>query len=148
MPWARFDDQTPADAKVAEMSDRAFRAWFDGICHAAEKLTDGFIPARIARQLTGTNKVLKELVPSSWHPANSLCSECSKWAPAVIAAASGDGFYIHQYLKYNPTRAEVEEDRRIRHEAKVRAGKAGARARWGSDSTDIADPIAGAMAGA
>jgi hypothetical protein len=69
-------------------------------------------------------------------------------------ADDGDAYLIHDYHQYNPPAEQVREERRVRNEKKVAAGRAGARARWQTDSTGDGTsngttdgkPIAGGMA--
>lgn len=129
MSWARLDDGMPENEKIADLSDAAFRGQVTAICYAARNLTDGYLPARFAKQYVRTNKVLKELVPALWHLPRGLCEQCRSW-PEAMSAVEGktDGYYIHDYLDYNPTRAQVLEERAKRQTSKVKGGQARAAA--------------------
>lgn len=125
MSWARLDDGMPENEKVADLSDAAFRAQVTAICYAARNLTDGYVPLRFARQYARTNKVLKELTAALWHLPNALCEQCRRW-PEAKEAVKGktDGYYIHDYLDYNPTRTHVMEELARRQGSKVNGGRA------------------------
>lgn len=90
MPWVKIDEGMTEHRKLAELSDRAFRAEFEALCFANRNLTDGLITAKQARR---------------WKRA----------APELVAVRlwelDPEGFRIHDYLKYNPSRAQVEAAR-------------------------------------
>lgn len=93
MAWVKFDDQMPENPKVEDLSDRAFRVYVEGIAYCSRTLSDGLIPATKARKLGATPKVVQELVESRlWH-------------------LNGAGFRVNDYLKYNPSRDQVEKRR-------------------------------------
>lgn len=73
MTWAKFSDDTPDDALIAQCSDAAFRLWFDAHCHCAAKLTDGMITQRdIAWILNGRPvSIADELVALGLWATNS-----------------------------------------------------------------------------
>lgn len=95
MSWVRLDDAMPDSLKVAPLSDAAFRAYVTSICYCARVLSDGFIPGKKARELAGRPRVVQEITDAGlWELVDS-------------------GFRVHDYLVYNPTRAQVEADRAI-----------------------------------
>ena len=91
MPWVKIDDQMPDHPKIAALSDAAFRAHVTAICYAARNLTDGFIPMKKAKEF-GSARSIKELVPALWELAEG-------------------GFSVHDYLRYQPPRAQVLAER-------------------------------------
>lgn len=108
--WLKLDDSFPEHAKVAELSDKAFRVHVGALCYSARNLTDGHIPAAISKTLTlGRAKLSTELVTAGLWDTNG-----------------GGGYVIHDYLDYNPSREQVETERQRRAEA----GKKGADQRW------------------
>ena len=111
MSWAKLDDQFPDHPKVVGLSDSAFRLHVSAICYAARFLTDGGLPAGVAGRLGGSAALLGELV------------ETGVWV------TDGNGYRIHDYLDYNPTR----EDALAIKAARSEAGKLGAERRWRSD---------------
>lgn len=94
MPWVKLDDQFPDHAKIAALSSDAFRAHVMAICYSARMLTDGFVPRNTAWMFAGKARVVQELVPHLW-----------ELAPG--------GYRVHDYLDYNPTRAQVMADREL-----------------------------------
>lgn len=101
MSWVKLDDHMPQNLKVNALSDAAFRAYVTSICYCASNLTDGFITTRQAREWAGKPRVMQEMMPGLWEVCDG-------------------GFMVHDYLKYNPTRAQVEAERAA---ARKRMGK-------------------------
>ena len=110
MPWANLDDQFPEHPKNDGLSDAAFRLAVSGICYANRFLTDGFVASdRVPRIVPRFRKAaLDELVSGGL------------WLTVA------GGYEIHDFLDWNRSRAQVEEER----ERKRKAGKKGAEARW------------------
>lgn len=123
MSWVRVDDDMPDSPKIVPLSDAGFRAYVTAICYASRNLTDGFIPYKKAREFAGRGRVLQELVPGLWE----VCE---------------GGFNIHDYLIYNPTRAEVEGLK----DARSKAGAKGAARRWQPDSNSHSKSMASVIA--
>lgn len=111
MPWANFDDCYPDHPKVIGLSDAAFRLHTSGVIYCARYKTDGFIP----------KPQVSKLVPAF---RNATLNELTR---ADLWVTDGAGYYIHDYLEWNRSRAEIEAEK----EAKSKAGKKGAKARWG-----------------
>lgn len=129
MTWVRKDDQMPINRKVSALSDAAYRLDDEAICWASRNLTDGVIAAD---DLEGvgkrpTLKIAAELVRRGrWHSAGYECpsEHCPKPGP--------DGWVIHDYLEYNPTKEQVIKDRTAKAERQKRwreakTGKHGSR---------------------
>lgn len=110
MGWARFDDNAPEDPRVDGMSDGAFRLWFNAICYSNRNLTDGYVPnARIPRLTPRYKPAHKaELIDAgAWHKEQ-------------------DGIRIHGYLDYQPSAAQVHEQRQYEREKKAQQRAKGA----------------------
>ncbi len=103
MPWVRFDDGYLSSAKLSKLSTSAICLDMAGIIYAARELRDGHLSNRdvlVLEQLLDIKsfpKVARELV------------DAQRWD------VEGDGFAIHDYLDYQPSREEVmakrEKDR-------------------------------------
>lgn len=112
MAWLRVDDRVRTHPKLVQAGPEASWFWFCGICYSREHLTDGFIPAGILPSLApgvrnGKALAAKLVGVNLWH------------------AAEG-GYQIHDFLDWNPSRADVQAQRRADAERKA-ASKGGAR---------------------
>lgn len=97
MAWLRIDDRVRTHPKIAQAGPAAAWLWFCGVCYCREHLTDGFIPKAIlpglALNLTQPEKHAKSLVAVNlWHVADG-------------------GYQVHDFLDWNPSRAEVNAQR-------------------------------------
>lgn len=117
MTWVKLDDRMPDNAKIAPLSDAAFRAYVTSICYCARELTDGVISMRKAKEYAGRPRVVQELVPSLWEPL------------------TGENLRVHDYLKYNPTRADTMKAKDDLSRKRSEAGKRGMANRWQTDNT-------------
>lgn len=110
MAWTRIDDGFADHPKVIGLSDAAFRLHVHALCYAARTLTDGLVPHG---WLTGGKgrrvpKAVTELVAARL------------WEEAL------PDYRIHDYLKYQPSRADAEGKRqeaadRMKRAREVRA---------------------------
>jgi len=124
VPWVRFDDQFTVHRKVDGLSDAAFRLHVAAIFWSARNLTDGFVPegdldlvyARLrAPARFATECVLRRV----WHLADEECTseKCPAHREAPAEAGASQGWYIHDYFEYQPTREKVLRDRKMKAEA-------------------------------
>lgn len=96
MAHAQLDDHFGDHMKIAGLSDAAFRLHVCGILYCSRGLTDGLIPA----------DDVPRLVRRFRRPALAELLERNIWTSVM------DGAYvIHDYLDWNPSRAEVERRR-------------------------------------
>lgn len=95
MTWLKIDDGFVDHPKVCGLSHAAFHLHVAALCYCARHLTDGLIPAVIAvRLLHGiTARHREELV------------NAGLWVPV------DDGWKVHNFLEFNPSRAKVEDER-------------------------------------
>jgi hypothetical protein len=113
MAWVRIEDGFPDHPKVLGLPDAAFRLHIHAMCYAARLLTDGVIAKT---WLTGGKG---RMVPKA----------VAQLVDAGLWEAAGNGDYrIHDYLKYQPSRADVEQSRadaadRMKRARNVRANK-------------------------
>lgn len=125
MPWVRFDDHFPVNRKVDGLSDTAFRLHVSAIFWCARNLTDGVVPeedldlvtARVrAPARFGTELVRRGL----WHEAGTHCESphCPPSGP--------DGWVIHDYWGFQPSKGKVLADRadNAERQKRFREGKA------------------------
>ena len=94
MAWLKIDDRVRTHPKIVEAGPVAAWFWFCGICYCREHLTDGLI----------ADKMLPTLVPGvpSWkRPADVLVA-------AGLWHREERGYRVHDFLEWNPSRAEIE----------------------------------------
>jgi len=109
--WFKVDDSFPQHPKVLAIPRRDRAAtiglWALAGIWCSQQLTDGYLAEHMVEELAGTRKQADLLVKVNlWEPAEG-------------------GYQIHDYLDYNPSADEVRADQARKHEAKVKAGRAG-----------------------
>lgn len=119
MSWANLDDQFPTHPKVVRLTDAAFRLHVSAICYCANHMTDGLIDADAVRLL----------VPRFKPSAVTELVERGVWLQ------HGDVYELHDYLQWNRSKQTILEERERKHQQRSAAGKRGAAARWGRDTT-------------
>ncbi|MFG3170616.1 hypothetical protein [Streptomyces sp. NPDC048200] len=105
MPWVKLDDRFPSHRKVALLSDRAFRLHVSAICWSSENLTDGRISERelpLVAHIRGLKATAKQL------------------EDAGVWDRSDNGWVIHDFLDYNPSREQVLAERKKNAERQER----------------------------
>jgi hypothetical protein len=102
MSWAKLDDAMLDNHKVAAVGGAGFALHIAGILYCARNLTDGFIPAgKVATLVDSADfrpsvaALLARLVTNNlWHRNEER-----------------NGYDVHDYLTYNPTKEKVLADR-------------------------------------
>lgn len=127
MPWVRFDDQFTIHRKVDGLSDAAFRLHASAIFWSARNLTDGFVSREdldgvTARVRTPARFAAECVRRGVWHDAREPC--LSEKCPGPV---DEDGWIIHDYWEYQPSKAQVMRDRgaSAKRQAKWRASHNG-----------------------
>jgi hypothetical protein len=140
MPWVRFDDQFTIHRKVDGLSDAAFRLHTSAIFWSARNLTDGSVTREdldgvSARVRTPERFAAECKKRGVWHLGDEDCP--SEKCPAD-GTGDGDGWIIHDYWVYQPTKVQVVRDREAaaRRQAKWRA----ARNPQGDTGADLRNP--------
>ena len=117
MTWLRIDDTFPEHPKVVGLDAPTKWLHVCALAYASRNLTDGYIPAGALRGLGGTKRMVAALVDAGlWEGHN--------------AGGEPANYLIHDYLDYNRSRKDVEEEREA---AKTRMK----RARNGKRSADV-----------
>jgi hypothetical protein len=115
MPWARLDEGFPGHRKLRKISDSAFRLHVSAICWSAEYLTDGEITAEdlaVISEVRRPKQAAAELVRANlWRTEVDGASNEGR-------TSNEQSWWIHDYLDYNPSRAEVEAKREADAERK------------------------------
>jgi hypothetical protein len=101
MPWLKMTDTFWTNPKLERLSDKAHRLYVRSLGYSAQYLTDGLLDATALRTLGATPRLCDELTT----PDPVTGSAC--WT-----ALPGEGYVIHDYLDFNPSREQVAEKRR------------------------------------
>jgi hypothetical protein len=140
MPWVRFDDQYPIHRKVKPLSDSEMRFHIEAIFWCARNLTDGFVPAEDVSDVSAVrrpHKVIPCLVARGLlHEAGHVCQ-----SPKCPPSPGGDGWMIHDYLDYQPSKLKVQagrEAKRVRQDRWL--AKLKTRPRDASQDASVDDP--------
>ena len=110
-----MDDGYPEHPKVDKVGPLA--AWLN-VCawaYAARNLTDGFVPLERAARLAAVPNarvLVKKLVEAGlWESAAAPCEKCVARRTAAGSAELDEGYLVHDYLDYNPSKAQVLKER-------------------------------------
>ncbi|HEY7467201.1 MAG TPA: hypothetical protein VIB47_10980 [Dehalococcoidia bacterium] len=95
MSWVKVDDAMPRHPKLIGLGKDRLACqglWLDGMCYASHYLTDGIVPDGALQK--GTARYAERLVTAGlWDRIDG-------------------GYRIHDYLEYQPSKADVLEARR------------------------------------
>lgn len=126
MPWFKVDDQLAFNAKVMLAGNSAMGLWVRAGSWSSAQLTGGFIPTHMANAM-----------------ANAMANPCDQDAlvMAGLWKEAEGGYQFHDWSDFQPDAEAEKEKRKATSEARSRAGKAGAEARWHgkADSKPIAN---------
>jgi hypothetical protein len=101
MPWFRLEDSFANNPKVTRAGNAATGLWVRCATYSAQYLTDGHIPADVARGF-GRPREITALVDSG------------------LWVDNGDGYLMPDYLDYNPSREQVLAERAAARERQAR----------------------------
>lgn len=106
MTWVKLEDGMPEHRKVAGLTDGAFRMNVEAICYCSRQLTDGHVPAAVAKRMHRRSApLIAELIAAElWHETSG-------------------GYEVHDYLEWNRSREEALELQAKRAEAGRRGGR-------------------------
>jgi hypothetical protein len=107
MPWIKVDDQIAHHPKFMAAGAAASWLWVCGQSYCARYLTDGFVPESALPTLGN--------VTNPKAHAQTLV-RVGLWEPTE------GGYRVHDYLQFQPSRADVEERRRQRANAGRKGG--------------------------
>ena len=107
MAWVKIDDQFPQHPKIIRAGPLGMALQVAALCYANRYLTDGFIPKDSVPLLLSFNGT---------YPPDVLAA---KLVEVGIWTQAPGGYQIHDYDKYQPTKAQVlaerERNRRAGH---------------------------------
>lgn len=152
MPWVKLDEQFPSHPKVAQAGPLAIAMQVAALCYCNQNMTDGFVPRGIARTLLDweiarpdgtvytigvTNGMSGDNVTSPW--VIDLLVEAGIWEEAP------GGYRIHDYLEYQPSKADVEAKKAQASEAGRRGGQAKAAKKQRPAKRTASEPPSGTL---
>ena len=106
MTWARLDDGFWMHPKVLMTGNTGAGIFARMLSYCGSYLTDGLVPEPIALQIAGPDrKALQTLLDYE-----------------LVDRLESGGYIIRDYLEYNRSKAQTEEERRRRSEAGRKGG--------------------------
>ena len=113
MSWFKLDDGFFHHPKVVQAGRDARDLWLAAGCYCAKELTDGVIPTSCLPLLAAEAQV------------SDPTALAARLVTLGLLEERDDGFLIHDYLAYNPSRAKVlaARERNARRLAEWRAAK-------------------------
>jgi hypothetical protein len=112
--WGKVDDTLHGHPKAIDAGHEAMGLWVEGLSYASAYLTDGHVQRTAGARLAGDEATLERLA--------ARLVRARLWE----SHPTGDGWQIHDFLQYNPSREQVLAERA----AKRAGGRAGAARRW------------------
>jgi hypothetical protein len=140
MTWVRIDDGFYQHPKVASAGPLAMAMQVAALCYCNKNLTDGFVPWSVAQSLLSWEFIGQADAdnPERGSPLFKVGITCGMAGDDVTCqfvidqlVANGlwdeadGGFRVHDYLDYQPSKAEILAVRKVRS----KAGKASIRAK-------------------
>jgi len=135
MAWVRLDDEFHNHPKVALLGDMTLPAvglHALALCWCNSYLTDGFVPEGQITKLCGDLTML--LPQGKPDPIVMALVDAGLWEE------TNGGYFIHDYLKYQPSRYEVMKEKQSLSKHRSKAGSKGAANRWQSGSQNGGKP--------
>lgn len=140
MGWVRLSDDFYDHPKFTDVTPLSIALWAVGVAYCNRNLTDGHIPHSVANRLCDFDSLsytvasgemfsigeddcaplaVHDLVKVGlWHEDGHDCVDCPQ--------PGRRRYYVHDYLVYQPSAAEIK----VQKEQRSKAGKKGASARW------------------
>src|SRR5687767_7488501 len=112
MPWVRVEPAAPGHLKIQRVGLAGFGLVVAGLCYSNAYLTDGVIPER----------ALAVVFPGV--PLKKLRTLAATLVDAGLWEKIEDGWRIHNFHRYQPTKDEEIAERQRRHDRAVAGGVA------------------------
>lgn len=100
MTWVRLDDQFLEHPRVVAAGRDARDLYLAGLCYCSRHLTDGLIPAPVLRRLAADAEI------------DDGEASAARLVRVGLWTATEDGWTVHDYLDYQPSRDQMETARR------------------------------------
>ncbi len=115
--WVKLDDQVTEHPKLESVGPVAAWVYVCSITYCNRNLTDGFIPRATAQRLAASAD------------AEQVASLILRLVDVGLWDQNGSGFYVHDYLEYQRSKADIEQLSNDRKAAGSLGGKASSRAK-------------------
>jgi hypothetical protein len=120
MTWVRLDEGFPRHPKVAASGPLGMAMQVSALCYCNEYLTDGFVPKHVVAGFLN----LEGIAMNMWQGDMIGGGDDATWQLIVndliesgLWYETAGGYRIHDFLKYQPSKADVEADRKQKREA-------------------------------
>lgn len=137
MSWARIDDRFHSHPKVVAAGNAAVGVYARALAYCAGYATDGFVAKAVAESF-GSRKELEQLCAVGlWakveagevQTVRERIDGLGQALGDVVVVMPAEGYFVADFLHFNPTKAETDELRERRRESgrlggQRRAGKA------------------------
>jgi len=114
MPWVRIDDDFYNHPKVIKAGPLGIAMQVSALCYCNHYLTDGFVPISVIPGLLNLDGIGMRM----WANETFGGGEDAAWTMVVedlinagLWESCEDGYRIHDYLEYQPSKAQVLADR-------------------------------------
>ena len=118
MGWLKVDDKFKNHPKALKAGLEAIGLWLLAACWASEYESDGHLPEHVVQYLPGFRPELAD-----------------RLVEAGLWARTADGYAIHDFLKYNPSRAEQDAKRAAACERMAKGRRSSREVQANSQST-------------
>lgn len=125
MAWVKLDDDFFSNPKVIRAGRDARDLYLAALCFCNRGLTDGIVPAEALRRLAADAEI------GDWVAAADRLVAVGLWEGCA------EGYLVHDYLEYQPSRERVQQTREVRADAGRKGGQQKA-----SNLLDAAKPFA------
>ena len=136
MPWVKVDERARRHSKFFRAGCLAWGWWNAGLGYCNESLSNGFIPTRDLELVfpgmlpADREAAIESLVrEGSLHVVSGGRITCPTSAWCRRFPTREDGYLMHDYLDYQPSRKQVELLKKVRLHAARKGGENSAKAR-------------------
>lgn len=102
IPWFKLDCNFADNPKLQAVGIHAAWSYLRGLAYCMSHLTDGAIPYKVAHQIASKQSI-KRLT------SIRIPGEFPLWLN------SGSGYQVHDYLKHQKSKAQIEQRRKSTH---------------------------------
>lgn len=145
MTWVKLDENFSNHPKILAAGPLAGWLHVCGLCYCNKYLTDGFLPYAVIPTLANFRGLSIETGGIKNMATFHDDADAEALADTLVRTGVWDevdgGYNVHDYLEYNPSKAQVEEERRKKQAAGQAGGQASATARAQAKSKQVVNGI-------